>query len=158
MPHGATFPAPAAIAAAGYLGTALVADGVLFFPGAEGGNVFIGALPDTPDAAIVIVPTGGNPMDGAVGLPYDEPSLQVIVRGTAGDPTWALDVAAKAYNALQGYSGPMGPGDSSYVAIEALIVSSLQTGPAFIGNDANGRPRYSLNFDLHIRNTTTIRP
>ena len=49
-----------------------------------------------------ILSTGGNPLPAAATRGYDEPTVQLMLRGAPGDPTTPLARAWSAYAALQG--------------------------------------------------------
>jgi hypothetical protein len=121
-----------------------------------GGNVFLEHLPESPDAALQVFSTGGNPLPAAATFGYDEPTLQLMCRGAVGDAEGPLAWAWSLYGALQGLR---------YVALDeggvdeaALVLCSFaQTGPVGIGTDARGRYRYVLNPALHVRALTEHR-
>jgi len=87
---------------------------------------------------------------------YDEPTVQLLVRGAPGDPVAPQLRAAVLYGALQGLRyvtlDPAGPDET-----ELTLCSSLQPAPAAVGPDAKGRYRYSLNLALHVRALTEHR-
>lgn len=123
---------------------------------AGGGDTFLEHLPDSPDVALQILSTGGNPLPAAATFGYDEPTLQLMARGAAEDPEGPLSRAWSLYGALQGLR---------YVVLDEggvdevfLVVSSFaQTGPIDIGTDEKGRYRYALNLALHVRALTEHR-
>jgi Bacteriophage minor capsid protein len=74
-----------------------------------------------------------------------QPSFQVLIRGKQyGTPS----VEAKAYELYDALTNvkEVTIGTSSVVVIRAM--SSV---PLYIGDDSNGRPIYSLNFDTVVR-------
>ncbi len=121
-----------------------------------GGDCFLEHLPDDPDEAIGVFSTGGNPLPASDTYGYDEPTVQLMVRGEPDDPETPRERADGLYGALQGLR---------YVVLDAggedevrlVVCRSSQTAPAPIGTDEKGRQRYSLNFALHVRALTAHR-
>jgi hypothetical protein len=124
-----------------------------FLEDAPGGSIHPYGLPLNPVDALAVIPNGGNPLDGALSLPYDEPTYQLLSR--AASASAALDVSQRAYSALQGYAGVMDPDGE---ALQVIRCESMQTAPAYIGTDDAGHHRYSLNVALQHRAPTTHRP
>lgn len=115
-----------------------------------GGNVFEGFLPDEPNRCVAVLPSGGY--DADAGLPYDKPSIQIIVRGD-DDPVWALDMWQAVYSAVQALRNITLP-DGTYV----VSIQAIQSGPVHIGKDDSGRFQYGMNLETEIRNPTAERP
>lgn len=108
-----------------------------------GGDIFLAGLPDTPDECIYIRSTGGP--QSYSGLPFDNPTVQIIVRG---ENLTATEGKAQAiYNALHGYTGRLTE-DGRWI----VSCLGMQSAPADIGKDQNGRIEYSLNFELKVNN------
>lgn len=126
------------------------------FPGVEGltwalaagGNVFL-KLPSQPNRAVAVFPSGGFEADSK--LPYSRPTLQVFVRGDE-DAMWALEMWQKIYARVQGMRNVTLP-DGTYL----VSCLAMQSGPVYVGQDANGRYQFSLNLMLEIRDPTTER-
>ena len=139
-------------ALAKYLTTA----GLVTYTTAAGGDCFPERLPDTPDAAVMILSTGGNPTPAAATWGYDEPTVQIMVRGAPGDYKTPLARAVALYGELQGlrYVTLDAAGDDE---VFVIVCESMQTAPVNIGTDLKNRYRYTLNFALHIRSLTTHR-
>jgi hypothetical protein len=128
---------------------------VVFDETAHTGNCFCGYMPSEPDEAVMILPTGGNPLICGSVHGYDEPVVQVMVRGTH-DSRVSETLALAIYNALQGlHNTTLDPGGDAEVYLVNCV--SLQSYPASIGTDEKGRHRFSLNFALHVRALTTHR-
>jgi hypothetical protein len=56
--------------------------------GTVGTDIFIGVIPERPDAVTAVFETGGEPPEfgfGTPGLKYETPSVQIICRGARGD-------------------------------------------------------------------------
>jgi hypothetical protein len=134
----------------------LTARGLVHYSEAAGGDCFIEHLPDAPDEAVQLLSTGGNPVPASSTSGYDEPTVQLLVRGAPGDPVGPQLRAVTLYGALQGLRyvtlDPGGPDEA-----ELTLCSSLQTAPAAVGADAKGRYRFSLNLALHVRALTEHR-
>lgn len=119
-------------------------------PTSAGGTIFLEELPQSPDAAIALFSTGGPQASGKHG--YDSPVVNVHVRGAANDVIGALAKATAIYDALHGLHSMALPG-----GIRVINCLGLQSGPITIGRDQNDRPRYSLNFQLEVRNVSANR-
>lgn len=114
---------------------------------AGGGNVFVPSyvgIQGAPDAAILIRPTGGLRSDSK--RIYDDPTVQIIVRSTT-DPMPGMTLAQAIYDALHGFHG--GPFVTGGIWVVGCV--GLQSAPAYIGVDANGRHEFSLNFQMHTK-------
>jgi hypothetical protein len=110
-----------------------------------GGDIFVPLLPDTPEQAVAVRPTGGYQADGKD--PYDKPTVQVYVRGTTDARTGASKAQA-IYDLLHGFHA------MHFVSNGIFIVNcvGIQSGPAHVGRDENGRHEFSMNFELYILN------
>ncbi|MEU0199132.1 MULTISPECIES: minor capsid protein [unclassified Streptomyces] len=115
-----------------------------------GGDCFLDAIPQTPDEAVVLTAyDDAREPDSLLG--YDEPRVQVRVRGTS-DPRVSRQRCAAIRDELHGL-GPITLPDGT-----RLILSvALQGGPASIGRDENGRHEHVCNFRMEIRNASTHR-
>jgi hypothetical protein len=108
------------------------------------GDIFITAVPPQPDEATIITQTGGLSARGYDH--YDNPSVQVRVRGTR-DPRVAEARAQAIYDALHGMR------NTRLVDGGAFVVSCLAvSAPASIGQDENRRHEYTINFRLQVAN------
>lgn len=124
--------------------------------GVGGGDLFWEHMPATPDAAVMLLSTGGNPTPSGRTWGYDAPTVQIMVRGEPNDAVTPQRRAAELYGALQGlrYTTLDSGGDDEVFLCWA---TSLQTAPVNIGQDEKGRYRYVLNFDFLVRNVTAHR-
>ncbi|WP_018350946.1 minor capsid protein [Longispora albida] len=107
------------------------------------GNVFLDDLPPAPDLAVAVALYAGPESD--TGLGYDEPSVQVTVRGPASTQA-AADLAAAVYDALHGLGPLRLPGGT-----HLLSCAGVQSGPVPLGLDESGRRRFAVNFRTEIR-------
>lgn len=122
---------------------------VTYNPDAAGGDVAFEALPQDPGDVVVLTLYGGPEADSR--LPYDEPRLQVRVRGD-GDRRTSHDRATAIRSELHGL-GPRTLPDGTYL----VLCYALQT-PAYLGQDDNGRHHHSCNFQLEVHAPSTHRP
>lgn len=122
----------------------------LTYSESPGGNVFVGYLPSAPNRCVAVLPSGGYEADA--GLPYDRPSIQVIVRGD-DDPVWALDTWQLVYSALVALRNVTLP-DGTYL----VSLLPIQSGPIHLGKDDSHRYQYGMNLESEIRNPTAERP
>ena len=106
-----------------------------------GTDLFVSAEPDAPDACVTLLDSPGFPPDTAV-ADYQKPGLNVRVRGVRGGYSTAYAVAASVLNYLHTLHGEIVNG-TRYVAIFA------STDVIPLGLDENGRPVFSLNFNIH---------
>lgn len=113
------------------------------------GNIFIATMPNKPDHAIALFPTGGYPSSGTHG--YDEPTFQVLVRGGL-DPRAPMQKAQDIYDALHGLHHTELPGGTWVIGC-----LGIQSGPVAIGKDQSGRHEFSLNFAIEVRSLTMNR-
>ena len=111
------------------------------------GNIFVGSMPDSPDTAVMVHPTGGPEASTKSG--YATPTVQVMVRGTR-DPRTGSDLADKVYSALHGLRSQTLPGGTWVVRS-----TGMQSAPISLGEDSTGRHEYSMNFRLEIRQPTS---
>lgn len=76
--------------------------------GVVGTDIFIGVLPETPDAITAVFETGGTSPEfgfGTPGLKYESPSIQIVCRGAIGDyetPRTRISLAYYGLPQLQG--------------------------------------------------------
>lgn len=119
-------------------------------PDSAGGSIYVQKLPQTPDEAIGIFASGGFEASGVWG--YDNPTVNVQVRGAPHDPVGALAKARAVYSALHGFHMATLP-DGTFV----INCRGIQSGPVSLGPDENDRFRFSLNFQLEVRNVTEHR-
>lgn len=118
--------------------------------GSPGGTIFHTKLPALPDAALAIALYGGG--ESSVRLSVDSPRLQVRCRGTKADSRIAERLGWQVYDTLHGLGYRKLAGGT-----ELDLVKGRNSGPVYIGPDANGRDEYTVNFDLHLTRVTANR-
>ena len=129
----------------------LEAHGLLSYdPADTSGDTFLDDLPSIPDVAVALtIYDAAVEPDSKLG--YDEPRLQVRVRGTQ-DASVSRDRCAAIYSELHGL-GPVTLPDGTLL----ILCVALQSGPASIGKDQNGRHEHICNFRAERRNITAHR-
>lgn len=134
----------------------LTAEALATYSEDAGGDCFLEHLPDAPDEALMLLSTGGNPLPASDTFGYDEPTLQLLVRGAPNDATGPAERALALYGALQGlrYTTLDAGGPDEVRLTEAR---STQTAPVAIGTDEKDRYRFTLNFAFHVRALTAHR-
>jgi len=118
----------------------------------SGANVFVGSLPQSPNRCVAIIPTGGY--EGEAKLPYDRPTFQVMIRGDE-DARWAINTSEAVHSLLQALRNTYLEDEDDLYLISIL---AIQSGPAHVGDDDNGRVQYSMNYEAEILNPTIERP
>lgn len=116
-----------------------------------GVNVFVDATPSTPDRMVAVLSQAGPESDSK--LPYDEIGIQLVFRCEA-NPTWALDMWDTVYSQVHALRHITLVSGGTQLAW-ALVV---QSSPARIGQDENGRHQYSMNIRAEIKRPTQERP
>lgn len=124
-------------------------DLVTYVADGTGGDLFMEAMPSTPDTCVVLTCYGGPEPDSL--LPYDQPRVQVRVRGTT-DPRVSRRRAKAIRSHLHGL-GPVILPDGTNV-ISGL---ALQAAPESLGADGNRRFEHVVNFEFEIRETSVHR-
>lgn len=112
------------------------------------GDMFVEAMPSTPDTCVVLTQYGGPESDSL--LPYDEPRVQVRVRGTT-DPRVSRARAEAIRSELHGLTAVTLPDGTE-------LISAIAMQPvASLGVDDNRRHEHVVNFRTEIRNPTAHR-
>jgi len=122
---------------------------VVYDPTGTGGDLFIETMPASPDTAIALTLYGGPEPDSRLG--YDEPSLQVRVRG-GPDPRVSRVLAEEIRDELHGL-GPITLPDGTRL----IACIAIQATPASLGRDELGRHEHSVNYRCEVRSLTTHR-
>lgn len=113
------------------------------------GDMFIEQMPSTPDECVVLTVYGGSESDSLLG--YDEPRLQVRVRGTT-DPRVSRNRCQAIRGELHGL-GPVVLPDGTHL----ILSVALQAAPEPLGADSNRRHEHVCNFRMEIRSVTAHR-
>ncbi|MFF3622331.1 minor capsid protein [Streptomyces sp. NPDC002467] len=122
---------------------------VTYDPAGVAGNVFIEAMPSTPDTCIVLtIYDDGAETDSQIG--YDDVPLQVRVRGTT-DPRVSRTLAQDIRAELLGLGETLLP-DGTY-----LLLALGNSAVASIGVDENRRHEHVVNLRLRVRSATPHR-
>jgi Bacteriophage minor capsid protein len=101
------------------------------------------AMPAEPPRAICITQYAGVEADSK--LPWDEPRLQIRVRGDF-DPMTSRDTAQEIYDLLHG----LGPQTLSTVRLQLVI--GIGSGPELLRLDENRRFEHVVNFEVTMYN------
>ncbi|MEV6105699.1 minor capsid protein [Streptomyces sp. NPDC051940] len=118
-------------------------------PAAAGGDCFLEAMPSTPGLAVVLTGYGGPESDSA--NPYDEPRVQIRVRGAA-DPRVSRSRAEAIRSELHGL-GPLILPDGTHL----ILAIAMQAAPASMGRDEAGRFEHVVNYRCTVRQPTAHR-
>lgn len=121
----------------------------------SGGNVFIGRMPPEPDVALAVTPTGGAQQPTA--RPTNLPRLQIRTRGVKHDPVGPFRMLQQVIDLLACLDGvhldPDGPDE-----VWVIGCDPIQSEPAPLGADDNGRHEFTANFELRTHRPTVHRP
>ncbi|MFF9844613.1 minor capsid protein [Streptomyces sp. NPDC013740] len=124
---------------------------VTYDPTGVSGDCFIETMPSSPDEAVALTIYDDRVEPDSL-LPYDEPRVQVRVRGTT-DPRVSRRRCAAIRSHLHGLGPVILPDGTN------LILSiSIQAAPGSIGVDDSGRHEHVCNFRMEIRQPTVHRP
>lgn len=108
-----------------------------------GGTIFLAAAPPSPDAVLVLTRAAGADADPK--LPYDEPTVQVRVRGGGNDPAGPEAAAQAVYDALHGLGNRALPGGTWLV-----LGIATDGGPVYAGRDDNARDLWDVKFRMEL--------
>ena len=106
---------------------------------------YVESLPDAPDEAVVILSRAGFPSLDLSG--YETPELQVIVRGAAGPVRPARTLAERIRRALHDTDTVTWADGTPDVAPIFTCVAN-EPSPLSLGFDPNGRPQWSVSFQI----------
>jgi minor capsid protein len=116
-------------------------------PDGGAGDIFLAAMPDSPDLAIVLNRQAGVESDAL--LSYDEPVVQARVRGNAADPATGEARAEAIYVALHGLGSRALPRGTWLV-----LSVGTQAGPVYIGRDPSARDEWIVNLRMEVHRTS----
>jgi hypothetical protein len=105
--------------------------------------IVLEAMPESPNHVIVVSQYEGLQVES--GLPWDEPRVQIRVRGDR-DPSISRDKAQAIFDELNG----LGPQTVSTVRLQLII--GLGSGPSVLGLDKNQRFEHVVNFEVTMFN------
>lgn len=125
-------------------------DLVDYDPDGLGGDLFMEAMPSTPDGCVVLTCYGGPESDSL--LPYDQPRVQVRVRGGT-DPRVSRRRAKAIRSHLHGLGPVILPDGTNVISCIAL-----QAAPESLGVDGNRRFEHVCNYEFEIREPSIHRP
>lgn len=103
-------------------------------------NLFIGQMPESPDACVCLYDTGGYP--GEANYLYERPTLQARVRGAKGEYLTAHNLAQQIRDLLHAMHNEIING-ARYVGIWT------ETDVLSLGVDEHQRPNFTINFRSH---------
>lgn len=124
---------------------------VTYDPTGAAGDCFIETMPSGPNEAVALTIYDDRVESDSL-LPYDEPKVQVRVRGTT-DPRDSRRRCAAIRSHLHGL-GPVVLPDGTNLILSVAI----QAAAASIGVDSNGLHEHVCNFRMEIRQPTVHRP
>lgn len=124
---------------------------VTYDPSGVSGDCFIEIMPSSPDEAVALTIYDDRVESDSL-LPYDEPKVQVRVRGTT-DPRVSRHRCAAIRSHLHGL-GPVVLPDGTNLILSVAI----QAAAASIGADENRRHEHVCNFRMEVRQTSVHRP
>lgn len=113
-------------------------------------GIVIGEVPARPEQIIALTRYRAPDDDELLG--YDQPNVQVLVRGTA-DERVSRDRAQAIYDRYTGATQLVLPNGE-----RAVLIVGLQGGPIPLGRDDAGRHEHTVNFSIDHRNPTPHRP
>ncbi|MFE5912089.1 minor capsid protein [Streptomyces wedmorensis] len=119
-------------------------------PDGVAGDCFIEQMPSAPDEAVVLTVYEDRSEPDSL-LPYDEPRVQVRVRGTT-DPRVSRRRCRAIRSALHGLGPVTLPGGT-----EVILAVCIQGDAAHMGADENRRHEHVANFRIEIHNPTAHR-
>lgn len=115
--------------------------------GTLGTSLFLAVMPESPDALVAVYENSGlSPMEtmGSAAWAVDQPELQVIARGARGDYPGARNRA----NTIRGILAAV-----TETSISGIHIMRIRAEGSVLpmGEDENGRPMVSVNFQCQVR-------
>jgi len=117
----------------------------------SGGDIFLAAMPPTPDLAVALTRQAGREADSR--LAYDEPVVRVTVRGRPKNAVSAESRAQAIYDAVHGLGNRGLPGGTWLV-----LSVGTEAGPTYLGRDANDRDEWVVTLRMELHRPTAHRP
>lgn len=115
--------------------------------GTLGTNLFLGTLPESPDACVAVYESAGSPSGftmGPGGIVFDYPMIQVICRAEREDYPTARDKAENIRNTLASVL------ESNISSVHIMRIEPMG-GVNPLGVDGKYRPLVSVNFRCLVR-------
>jgi hypothetical protein len=113
-------------------------------------GIVLGMLPAAPDRCIAVTAYAGA--EANTNEPYDQPNVQFRVRGDTDERT-SRELAQAIYDDLHGLGVVDLPN-----GLRLFNAVGLQSGPIYIGTDANNRHENTVNLRVEHLNETALRP
>lgn len=111
--------------------------------GTLGSTLFVGTLPDTPDALVGLMEYGGVGPVHALGggdAKYERPRVQVVARATTYSA--ARTKIEAVYKLLHKVT------NTTLSSVRYLMIEAVQS-PFFLEKDGNNRVKLAVNFQVH---------
>ena len=105
-------------------------------------NLFIGNMPDSPDACVAVINSGG--VEPSIDIPDKRPTFQVLIRNTDYEAGEVKLAAVRT--ALHQFMNDYLVAGQTYVYYIYLVSEG-----GHIGKDVNGRDEWSVNFHCKTR-------
>lgn len=119
--------------------------GIVYPPSGAGVHAYAEELPDNPDLAVGVFVLPGPPPVDLSG--YVTPTVQVVVRGAAGDRETGLGLAQAIRAALDGTDTVVWAAGTPHERA-LLTVDATASHPKSRGVDPRDRPLWSVDFRL----------
>lgn len=119
--------------------------------GRAGTDTFLETMPAAPEDALALFTQPGRKADR-----FRRPGVQVIVRadGTGGRAREGYERAQSILEALDGTARVLW-GAGTPDAVRIAWCEAQQAAPVNLGDDDNGRPRWSVRFDVELAGEVT---
>jgi len=108
--------------------------------GTIGTDIFIGFMPESPDACIAVLDTGGT--EPSRYLPIESPTFQAFIRATNYDNGKAVLATVRG---LHGKYGELVSGEDHFMLLHAISEGG------HVGRDEQGRDLFSIIFTCRTR-------
>lgn len=123
------------------------------FGGTSDFGVFIGQVPKSPGAVIVLNRAGGLPDNPKWAVDY--PAVQAIVRGKENNSDVAYDKIKAIKDALLGRPSGLLPAVTGIATPDYVTSITLMGNILTLGRDDSNRALFSVNFRLIVEPATT---
>ena len=102
-------------------------------------DLFVGDMPNTPDACVSIVDSPG--LSPELRYEWERPGIQILTRASIGGYRSAYTKAKLVYDTLHGTTN-----ETINATIYKLIAAAHS--PLYVGKDEKNRPMWSINFNI----------